>query len=88
MLDVKGVKGYASFADVWAGAATFIPQYFPRLVAINTQNAEMTSLKMLGDGKYFLKQRFTGLYNKQKHTLTYIGRDLKYKNLWMGQGQL
>lgn len=48
----------------------------------------MTSLKMLGDGKYFLKQRFTGLYNKQKHTLTYIGRDLKYKNLWMGQGQL
>lgn len=88
VLDVKGVKGYASFVNAYAGAATFYPQYFPRLVAINTKDAEMTSLKLLGDGKYFLNKGFFGLYSKEDQCLTYIGRDLKYKKLWVGQAKL
>jgi len=88
VLDAKGVKGYASFADAYAGVATFYPQYFPRLVTINTKDAEMISLKQLGDGNYFLNKRFPGHYSKEDHSITYIGQDLKYKTLWVGQVKL
>ncbi|NEN24926.1 hypothetical protein G3O08_15605 [Cryomorpha ignava] len=88
VLDAKGIKGYDSFADAYNGVPTFYPQYFPRIVAINLKDAEMTSLHQLGGGKYFLNQKFTGIYNKEKRCITYIGRDLKYKNLWVGQAKL
>lgn len=88
VLDAKGVKGYDSFASAYAGVSTFYPQYFPRIVTINTKDAEMTSLKQMGDGKYFLNQRFPGIYNPETHIMTYVGRDLKLKNLWVGQAKL
>ncbi len=88
VLDAKGVKGFDSFASAYAGAATFYPQYFPRIVTIDTKAAEMTSLKQLGEGKYFLNQRFPGIYNPSTHVMTYVGRDLKFKSLWIGQAKL
>lgn len=88
VMDVKGVKGYESWSDAFLGIPNFYPQYFPRIVTINTKTAEMTSLKQLGGGKYFLNQRFPGSYNPETHTITYIGRDLKFKNLWVGQVKL
>lgn len=88
VLDVKGEKGYASFYDAYNGSPTFFAHYFPRIVTIDLKNAEMTSLKQMGEGKYFVHGSFPRVYDQENQSITYIGQDSKYKKLWVGQVKL
>lgn len=85
ILEVKGVKGYASFMDANTGSATFYPLYFPRIGTIDLENSSISAFKVLGDEKYFLRKDFTSMFDEKEKSITYIGHDDDFKTLWIGK---
>lgn len=85
LLEINGTKGYESFLDALAGYTSFYPQYFPRIVKIDLVNASLGAVKTMGDGKYFLKRDFPSIYDKNEHSITYIGLDEDWKKLLIGK---
>lgn len=83
VLEVKGVKGYASFSDAYNGAATFYPLYYPRFAKIDLGNSSVSAFKVLGSGDYFLRKDYQGLYNSVDKNITFIGHDEDFKKLWL-----
>lgn len=85
ILEVKGVKGYSSFMDAYAGSATFYPLYFPRIGSIDLESSTLSAFKVLGDEKYFLRKDFTSIFDEKEKSITYIGHDDDFKQLWVGK---
>jgi hypothetical protein len=85
VLEVKGLKGYASFAAALAGVQSLYPVYFPRLAKIDLGNSSTTAFKVLGDEKYYLRKDYTGILNKADRSMTYIGHDEDFKSLWLAK---
>lgn len=88
VFEVKGVKGYEGFMDAYNGQASFYPLYYPRLGKIDLNNATVSSFKSVGEGKYFLRRDFTSNFDAAENSITYIGHDDKFKNLWVGKMML
>jgi len=85
LLEVKGTKGYESFMDAYNGAPTFYALYFPRICKIDLSNSSLGAIKVLGGEKYFLKKYFPSVFDKSENSITYIGHDDDWKNLWLGK---
>ncbi len=69
--------------DWYSGYAT--PIYFPRITKIDLSSSSLSAIKTLGEGKYFLRTDFIPALDKSENSVTYIGNDLKDKNLWLGK---
>jgi hypothetical protein len=85
IMEVKGTKGYESFLDAYNGNATFYPLYFPRIVKIDISSNTLGAVKVMGDGKYFLRKNFTSQFDKSENSITYLGHDEAWKKLWVGK---
>ena len=85
LLEIKGTKGYESFLDALAGYEILYPQFFPRIVKIDLANSSLGSVKILGEGKYFLKRDFPSIYDIKENSLTYICLDEDWKKLMIGK---
>jgi hypothetical protein len=87
LMEVKGTKGYASFMDAYNGNSSFYPLYFPRIVKIDLSNTTLGEVKVMGGEKYFLRKNFTSQFDKSENSITYLGHDESWKNLWIGKVQ-
>jgi hypothetical protein len=85
LMEIKGTKGFESFLDAYYGVPSFYAMYFPRICKIDLSTATLGTIKVLGDGKYFLKKYFPSIYDKSENSITYIGHDEGWKNLWLGK---
>lgn len=86
ILEVKGMKGYASIEDAFKDKQTFTANYFPRMAKIDLRNNSISDFKVFGDkGKYSLYLYHSFLYEKNSKTRYYIGHDKNYKQLWLGK---
>jgi hypothetical protein len=85
LMEVKGVKGYETFFDAYSGDPTFYPLFFPRIVKIDLSNNTLGKIKVLGNEKYFLKRNFASTFDKAENSVTYIGLDEDWKQLWIGK---
>jgi hypothetical protein len=85
MLEIKGVDGYESFMHALYSKPTWYATYFPRIVKIDLANNTLGKIKVLGDEKYFLKKNFSSTFNKAENSVTYVGLDEDYKQLWIGK---
>lgn len=85
LMEIKGVKGYESFLDAYNGYASFYPLFFPRTVKIDLNSNTLGAIKVLGNEKYFLKRDFACTFDKTENSLTYIGLDEDFKQLWIGK---
>lgn len=85
LLEIKGFKGYESFLDAYVGNTTFYPMYFPRIVQIDLETNTLGSIKVLGDGKYYLKRDFKSLFNEDENSVTYFGSDKDFEQLWIAK---
>ena len=85
LMEIKGVKGYESFINAYNGYATYYPLYFPRIVKIDLTSYTLGTIKVLGNEKYFLKRDFESTFDKNENSLTYIGLDEDFKQLWIGK---
>ena len=85
LLEIKGTKGYESFLDALAGYEILYPQFFPRIVKIDLANSSLGAVKILGEGKYFLKRDFPSIYDKKENSITYISLDEDWKKLMVGK---
>jgi hypothetical protein len=85
LMEIKGVKGYESFINAYNGYASFYPLYFPRIVKIDLASNTLGAIKVLGNEKYFLKRDFASTFDKTENSLTYIGLDEDWKQLWIGK---
>jgi len=85
ILEVKGVKGYASMMDAYNGAATFYPVYFPRVAKLDLSAGSVSSFKVLGNEDFFLRKDYLGYFDKGDNSMTYIGHDEDFKKLWLGK---
>ncbi|TDD98583.1 hypothetical protein [Flavobacterium cellulosilyticum] len=85
LMEIKGVKGYESFLDAYYNNPMWYATYFPRIVKIDLSNNTLGAVKVLGEGKYFLKKDFTSYFDKSENSLTYIGLDEDFKQLWIGK---
>lgn len=88
LLEVKGVKAYADFADALSGTKTTYKKFFPRIVKINTSAAEITAVTTLGLKKYYFHRnngiRIVNRLDKDGH-LVYVGEDLDGEEIWLGK---
>ena len=48
-------------------------------------NSSLGSVKILGEGKYFLKRDFPSIYDIKENSLTYICLDEDWKKLMIGK---
>jgi hypothetical protein len=85
LMEIKGVKGYESFLDAYYSNPSWYATYFPRNVKIDLTNNTLGEIKVMGDGKYFLKKDFSGTHDKQENSVTYVGLDEDFKELWIGK---
>ena len=85
ILEVKGTKGYESFSDAYRGNVSFYPLYFPRIGSIDLESSTLSSFKIMGNQKYFLRKHFTSIYDKNEKSITYLGHDENFKTLWIGK---
>jgi hypothetical protein len=85
ILEVKGTKGYESFLDAYNGNASFYPLYFPRIGSIDLENSTLSTFKILGNEKFFLRKDFISIFDKDEESITYFGHDDDFKNLWVGK---
>jgi len=69
--------------DWYTGIPT--PVYFPRITKIDLGTSTVGAIKSLGESKYFLRTSFLPVLNKSENSVTYVGNDLKEKNLWLGK---
>lgn len=85
LMEIKGVKGYESFLDAYNSNPSWYATYFPRIVKIDLANNTLGKIKVLGDEKYFLKKNFASTFDKTENSVTYIGLDEDFKQLWIGK---
>lgn len=85
LMEIKGIKGYESFYEAYYNIPTWYATYFPRIVKIDLTSSSLGPVKVLGDGKYFLKKDFASSYDKTENSVTYIGLDDDFKQLWIGK---
>jgi hypothetical protein len=85
LMEIKGFKGYESFIDAYYSNPSWYAMYFPRIVKIDLANTTLGTVKVLGGGKYFLKRYFSGKYDKAENSISYIGLDEDFKQLWVGK---
>lgn len=85
LMEIKGVKGYESFLDAYYSNPSWYATYFPRIVKIDLANNTLGKIKVLGDEKYFLKKNFASTFDKAENSVTYIGLDEDFKQLWIGK---
>lgn len=85
LLEIKGTKGFESFLEAYYGVPSFYAMYFPRICKIDLSTSILGTIKVLGDGKYFLKKYFPSIFDKDENSITYIGHDEDWKNLWLGK---
>jgi len=85
LMEIKGVKGYESFFDAYNGDPSWYATYFPRFVKIDLATNSMGPIKVLGGGKYFLKKDFESTYDQKDNSITYVGLDEDFKQLWVGR---
>lgn len=85
LMEVKGMKGYASFSDAYNGNATFSAHYFPRVTKIDLDNNSLSPIKVLGSGKYFLNDSYSRQFDEKENSVLYVGMDKDYENLWVGK---
>lgn len=88
ILEVKGVKGYEDFLSAYYGVPTYYALFFPRIGIIDLASSTLSAFKTLGNEKYYLRRDFTSNFDKTENSITYIGNDEDYKNLWIGKLQL
>jgi hypothetical protein len=82
ILEVKGKKGYASFADAYNGSPTFYPLYFPRLIQIDLNQQTVSKSSVLGKEKFFVRGAGMGIWNEKERSMLYIGHDDDFETLW------
>lgn len=85
LMEIKGVKGYESFLDAYYSNPSWYATYFPRIVKIDLLNTTLGEIKVLGNEKYFLKKDFESTFDKTENSVTYIGLDEDFKQLWIGK---
>lgn len=85
LMEVKGMKGYASFIDAYNGDATYSAHYFPRITKIDLDNVSLSPIKVLGEGKYFLNDSFSSQFDEKENSIFYTGMDKDYEKLWVGK---
>lgn len=85
LMEVKGMKGYASFSDAYNGNATFSAHYYPRITKIDLDNNSLSPIKVLGNGKYFLNDSYARQFDEKENSVLYVGMDKDYENLWVGK---
>ncbi|KAB1155550.1 hypothetical protein [Flavobacterium luteum] len=85
LMEVKGMKGYASFIDAYEGTATYSAHYFPRITKIDLENTSLSPIKVLGNGKYFINDIYSSQYDGKENSILYVGMDKDYENLWLGK---
>lgn len=85
LMEIKGFKGYESFVDAYYNNSSWYAMYFPRIAKINLATNSLESVKVLGGGKYFLKRHFSGTYDHAENSITYIGLDEDFEQLWIGK---
>ena len=85
LMEIKGVKGYESFLDAYYSNPSWYATYFPRIVKIDLLNTSLGEIKVLGNEKYFLKRDFASTFDKTENSVTYIGLDEDFKQLWIGK---
>lgn len=85
LMEIKGFKGYESFVDAYYNHSSWYAMYFPRIAKINLATNSLESVKVLGGEKYYLKRHFSGTYNQAENSITYIGLDEDFKQLWIGK---
>lgn len=85
ILENISAEGYESFSDAYNGNKTWYARYFPSMIVINAASAELTSYEMLGNRMYYLNKNFPYIYSNDTKTITFVGRDQKNKNIWVGK---
>jgi hypothetical protein len=84
LMEVKTIKGYASFYDAYNGSPSFYANYCPSMVKINTTTNQIEDYKIIGDRKYLLNKTVPYIFNKSENSIIYIGSD-KEKKLWLAK---
>ncbi len=84
LMEVKAIKGYASFFDAYNGSPTFYPNYYPSIIKINASTNTIEDYKIIGDRKFLLNKTVPYIYNKADKSIIYIGSD-KEKKLWLAK---
>jgi hypothetical protein len=84
LMEVKTIKGYASFYDAYNGNPSFYANYYPSMVKINTTTNQIEDYKIIGDRKYLLNKTVPYIFNKSENSIIYIGSD-KEKKLWLAK---
>lgn len=85
LMEIKGFKGFESFLDAYYNNPSWYAMYFPRIVKIDLAKTTLGPVKVLGGGKYFLKKHFSGTYDQEENSISYIGLDEDFKALWVGK---
>ena len=85
ILEVKGTKGYESFIDAYNGNSSWYALYFPRISSIDLETSTLSTFKILGNEKYFIKKDFPGIFDKNERSITYFGHDDDFKNILVGK---
>ncbi|CAN5687167.1 hypothetical protein BH10BAC3_BH10BAC3_37650 [soil metagenome] len=86
ILEVKGAKGYESFADAYNGNKTYTFSYFPRIAKINLAATTISEFDVLGsNGKYQMYKQHAALTSADGKTRYYLGHDEDYEKVWIGK---
>jgi hypothetical protein len=89
ILEVKGVRGYASIWDAINNNETWMANYFPRIAKIDLTSGSLSDFTIMGDkGKFLIFKDYPYVINKKTNTIYFIGHDDDYEKLWLGKYQL
>jgi len=78
-LEVKGVKGYASWSDAYNGAPTFYPNFYPAIGKIDLKNKTISNFEVMGNRKFLLNRRNMYVELPEEKAMVFIGEDKKGK---------
>lgn len=85
--EAKSTKGYASGWDAFNKVSTVYANYFPKVAKIDLNKAEISDFIPIGGkkGKHFLYNRNALIWDDATKTRYYIGRDDKFKKLFVAK---
>lgn len=88
LLEVKGIKGYMNFTAALSDVKTSFPHYYPRIIKINAQAAEIMGVTTLGLNKYYFNWtngiRALNRLSKDGYVI-YVGEDEDSDDIWLGR---